>query len=143
MKAITLRFLFVGALFTPIIERLTMAFHNNFSLIIIVGVMMALDTASGVYAAYRSKEATSKKFWLKFFDKFVAYNVLMILFFFVFVLTQESEAYHLDIEYAEHLISYPLSVMMVREFWSIGENVNKIIPGLFDKFKELFKFIKK
>lgn len=143
MKAITLRFLFLGILFTPIAELVADAFETNFSLILIVGVMMVLDTLSGVYAAYRSEEANSRKFFIKFFDKFVAYTILIILCFTVFVLTQQTQDYYLELKYAEHLISYPLSVMMVREFWSIGENINKIIPGLFDKFKQLFKFIKK
>ena len=143
MKILSLRLLIIGAVLTPVFELVAEQFSNNFILILIVGVFLVLDMVSGVYSAYRIKEAKSEVFWLKSFDKFAAYTILMILFFTVFVLTQQEGEYKLDIEYAEHLISYPLSIMIVREFWSIGENINKIIPGLFDKFKELFKFIKK
>lgn len=140
-KMLSSKYLLAGLITYPLWEYLADGFKTNYELILIVGVFVFLDGVSGVYAAYRSGVANSKTFFEKFLDKFAAYMFILILSFGLFVLAQ-SQGY--KAENFEFVITYPMGVLLVREFWSIGENINKIQPGLFDKIKEVYlKILKK
>ena len=134
----------MGALFTPIMEIVADQFYTNFGLLLIVGIFVFLDTVMGVSVAFFKKEATSKEFFYKFYAKFIAYSVLIIICFSVFILTQTTKIYNLDLEAAEMIITYPLTVVIVREFWSIFEGINILQPGLLTNIKLIFtKILKK
>lgn len=133
----------IGTLLTPILEMIGKLFYTNFGLFLIVIVLITGDTLMGIGIALLNKKASSSTFFNKFFTKILAYLILLILCFSLFILTQTSDMYHMDLEAAKIIITYPMSIIIAREAWSLFEGVNILQPKLAKNFIELFKKVLK
>ena len=136
MKAISIRFMIYGAILTPFIQPLNDILVDNFTLILAVALLVLLDTALGVVIALSLKKATSNTFWVKFFSKVVSYLVLLLLCIILYWITQTNAHFYVEPELAGHIVIYPLAFMLIRELWSIVENIEVLQPGLTAKIRQ-------
>lgn len=128
---------------TPIIERMTGIYENTSVLLLVVGGLLIVDTLTGLRVAYTKKTINVNVFWGKSLNKLMAYFAILIVGYFVFLLSQEAGQFAMKIEKAEYIVKYIYGIIIVRELWSVLENIDVLQPGLTGKIKGLLNYLKK
>ncbi|MES2386476.1 MAG: phage holin family protein [Bacteroidota bacterium] len=99
----------ISVCLSPLIKWIEIYVFSDWQFLNFLLVIICLDTALGVWAAIRGFRVSSYAF-SAIFKKLIIYFTILVLI---------------------HILCH---FIMVREGWSIGENLNLIRPGLFPKW---------